>query len=187
MNEVLDLVPGADVTTIDLFSENLPEFGKDAAEAKFAPIFGQETTSEQDTAWQQVLKEIERFDSGKKILLSTPMWNYSIPYKLKHYLDLIMQPRVTFSYNRETMQHYGLLRNRPLQLILTRSSVLPGDFMDFQLPYLKFAFDCMGIRDVSVLSAWHTTQTTSEERQAYLSSIEPDVLAAARAFAMKSA
>lgn len=174
-----------DINTIDLFTEALPEFGRDESIAKFAPILGEATTPDQDQAWAKVLSEIERFDRADRILLSAPMWNYSIPYKLKHYLDLIMQPRVTFGYNPKTMEHVGLLRNRPTQFILTRSSVFPGDFRDFQLPYLKFAFDCIGIRDVSALTAWGTTQPTAEQREEYIANFEIEARKAARKFAAK--
>lgn len=185
LDELQTVAPDTDVHTINLFTEELAEFGADASIAKFAPILGETTTPNQDRAWAQVLSEIKRFDRADKILLSTPMWNYSVPYKLKHYLDIIMQPRVTFGYNPKTMEHFGMLRNRPAQFILTRSSVFPGDFRDFQLPYLKFAFDCMGIRDTSVLAAWRTTQATAEQREQYLADHETEARQAARAFAVR--
>lgn len=185
IHEVQTIAPNTSVETIDLFTEELADFGSNEAIAKFAPIFGEATSPAQDRAWAKVLSEIERFDRADKILLSTPMWNYSIPYKLKHYLDIIMQPRVTFGYNPNTMEHFGLLRNRPTQFILTRSSVAPGDFRDFQLPYLQFAFDCMGIRDVSVLAAWRTTQATTEQREQYILDYEVQARQAAPAFVAK--
>lgn len=182
LDEVRRLEPGFKIERIDLFDEALPEFGADSAIAKFAPLFGETRTPEQEAAWGAVLAQIARLDAADRILLSTPMWNYSIPYRLKHYFDLVLQPRVTFGYDREKMLHYGMLRNRPVQLILTRSSVLPGDFADFQLPYLKFAFELMGMRDLSVLAAWRTTRPTPEEREAYIASFEPQAREAAAAF-----
>jgi FMN-dependent NADH-azoreductase len=35
-------------------------FGRDAAIAKFAPLFGEPVTGRQQRIWQQVLDEIER-------------------------------------------------------------------------------------------------------------------------------
>ena len=29
-----------------------------------------------------------RFSLADRVLISTPMWNFSIPYKLKHWIDL---------------------------------------------------------------------------------------------------
>ena len=182
LDELRRLDPELEISRLDLFHDPLPEFGVDAAIAKFAPLFGETRTAAEEDAWAGVLAQIARLDAADRILLSTPMWNYSIPYRLKHYFDLVLQPRVTFGYNPEKMLHYGLLRNRPVQLILTRSSVLPGDFTDFQLPYLKFAFDMMGMRDLSVLAAWRTTRRTPEEQEAYVASFEPQAREAAAAF-----
>ncbi len=187
VEEARRLDPLLTVNRIDLFGEDLPTFGEDAAIAKFAPIFGETRTDAQEATWTRILDEIKRFDAADRILFSTPMWNFSIPYRLKHYFDLIMQPRVTFGYDREKMLHYGMLRNRPAQLILTRSSVLPGDFIDFQLPYLKFALEYIGIRDISVLAAWRTTRPTAEEREQYIASFEPQARAAAEAFMARPA
>ena len=88
--------------------------------------------------WDEVNDHIKHFDSFDKILVSSPMWNYSVPYPLKHYLDIIVQPGITFGYDPQKMIHIGLLENRTVQLMLTRSSTPPGDYGDFQLPYLRF-------------------------------------------------
>ncbi len=185
LREVQALEPKLTIQRLNVFDENLPEFREDAALAKFAPIFGDTRSQAQQAAWEQVLTEIRRFDAADRIVISTPMWNFSIPYRLKHYFDLIIQPRVTFSYDPKKMLHYGLLQNRPVQLILTRSSVLPGDYADFQLPYLKFVLEYIGIRDISVLPAWRTTRPTSDEREQYLASFEHQAREAARLFVQR--
>lgn len=182
VQELQELAPDMTVNQLNLFDCDLPEFGREAALAKFAPIFGETRTPEQDRLWADIRTRIEEFDQADRILLSTPMWNYSIPYRLKHYLDLIMQPRETFGYDPKAMLHYGLLQNRPVQFILTRSSVLPGDHADFQLPYLKFSFEAMGLRDISVLTAWRTTQYDEQAREAYVQSFEAQARVAAAAF-----
>jgi len=73
----------------------------------------------QTAAWtriEAVERDFARFD---KIVLSTPMWNFSLSYRLKHYIDRLVQPGLTFGLDTP-MQHVGLLADRPLQLILTR-------------------------------------------------------------------
>jgi FMN-dependent NADH-azoreductase len=79
-----------------VFETRLPAFGADAAQAKFAPIYGEEVNDAQRQVWDEVKSQIEYFDSFDKIILSCPMWNYSAPYPLKHYLDIIVQPGITF-------------------------------------------------------------------------------------------
>ena len=127
LDEVRRRRPEATVRELALFDAALPAFGGAAVAAKFAPLFGDVRTAEQEDAWRAVQAVIEDFDRADRIVISCPMWNFGVPYPLKHYVDLLMQPRVTFAYDREKMVHYGLLRNRPVQLVLTRSSTLPGD------------------------------------------------------------
>ncbi len=82
----------------------------------------------------------------------------------------------------QALRFHTTLKNRPAQLILTRSSIMPGDFGDFQLPYLKYILDFIGITDVRVITAWQTTKTGIEERQAYIDSFTSEATEAARRF-----
>jgi FMN-dependent NADH-azoreductase len=162
--------PEDEIRTLNVFDRDLPAFGQIEALAKFAPILGEQRSAEQEEAWDRVKEEIRYFDEADKILLSCPMWNYSIPWRLKQYIDCLVQPIETFGYDFEKMEHVGLLRNRPLQLILTRSSTMAGDYADFQLPYLKYIFGAIGIRDMRAIVASSTTQASKELTQTYLES-----------------
>jgi FMN-dependent NADH-azoreductase len=174
--------PEDEIDELDVFAADLPAYGADHAIAKFALLFREQLTEAQGAAWQEVIGQIDRFKSADKILLACPMWNYSIPWPLKQYLDCIMQPGVTFGYDPQKMIHLGLLANRPVQFILTRSSIMPGDYADFQLPYLRYAFSAMGLNDLRVVSAWQTTKPSAEARAAYVETFVPQVEAAAAAF-----
>ncbi|NKI15887.1 flavodoxin family protein [Spongiibacter sp. KMU-166] len=174
--------PDDEIRTLNVFEHDMPAFGKAEAFAKFAPIMGEARTAEQESAWEKVKQEISYFDGADKILLSCPMWNYSIPWPLKQYIDCLVQPLETFGYDFEKMDHVGLLRNRPVQMILTRSSTMPGDYNDFQLPYLKYIFGAIGIRDVRAIVPWATTKASREEVEAYLSGFETEARQAAENF-----
>lgn len=182
LDEYFTLHPGDTKVSLSLFDHALPEFGATEVEAKFAPIFGEPLQQSHRDAWQAIEDEIDRFKAADKVVLSTPMWNLGVPYKLKHYIDILVQPLLTFGYDRERMTHVGLVKNKPLQLILTRSSVMPGDFSDFQLPYLKYIFQFIGIHDIRVLTAWQTTRPTSEARESYVASFFEAAREAAHTF-----
>ena len=176
------LNPGHATLRVDVFDpETNPDFGAVHAIHKLAPLFQEPQTEEGKKAWIATERLIDDFDRADKILLSCPMWNYSVPWAVKRYLDNLMQPGRTFGFDAATRQHVGLLRNRPVQFILTRSST-PCDGQDFQLPYLRHIFGSMGISDIRVVSACATTQPSAEERQAYVESFFPEVKNAAAAF-----
>ncbi|MGH0037996.1 MAG: FMN-dependent NADH-azoreductase [Myxococcota bacterium] len=166
--------PDDTIETLNVFEADLPTFRADAAHAKFAPIFQEEVSEEQSAIWEAVKQQISHFDAHDKIVLSCPMWNYSVPWALKAYIDVLVQPILTFGYDFEKMVHLGLLRNRPVQLLLTRSSTPPGAPNDFQLPYLRHIFGSIGLNDIRQIVAWQTTQPSAEARGDYIASFRDE-------------
>ena len=149
--------PEHEITTFDVWTANLPPFDGELAIAKLAPLVGESRTPAQEVAWAEVLRVVAEFDRQDKIVISSPMWNFSLPYELKHYIDLLVQPGISFGVN-DAHEHVGLLEDRPVQLVLTRSSPLPeGSPEDFQLPYLKHVLAFIGLCDVRALVVEGTT------------------------------
>lgn len=149
-----------------VWDENMMRFGRDAAIAKFAGLFGEPVTPGQGAIWQQVLDEIERVRGFDRLVISSPMWNWHVPHALKAWIDIIVQPVASFTLNSRG-EHVGALGNgRPAQLILTRSSAYDGrhpELQDFQRPYLEYVFRMLGY-SVETLAIEPTTRWTPEER-----------------------
>lgn len=157
---------GQDYERFSVWGEDVLRFGRDAAIAKFAPLFGESVTDEQQAIWQQVLDEIERVRSFDRLVISSPMWNWHIPHALKAWIDIIVQPIASFTIDAEG-RHVGILGDgKPVQLILTRSSAYDGrhpELHDFQRPYLEYVFGMLGYR-VQTLVIEPTTRWTPDER-----------------------
>ena len=47
------------------------------------------------------------------------MWNFGIPYILKHYIDLIVQPGLTFSFS-PSEGYKGLVTGKPVTVVYAR-------------------------------------------------------------------
>lgn len=145
--------PGDDVETLDLFTAGLPEFAAPAAKAKYAVMSGQDPKDEAGKAWKNVIAYVDQLKSADKILVSSPMWNFGIPYKLKHYFDIIVQPGLTFGYSPEK-GYEGLLTGQSAAVILARGGAYgPGsgnEAYDMQQPYLEGILKFMGIANVQV-------------------------------------
>ncbi|MEB3048688.1 NAD(P)H-dependent oxidoreductase [Mycolicibacter sp. MYC123] len=165
----LDAAPAAAVGEVQRFSvwtDEMLVFGRDAALAKFAPLYGERRSPEQKQIWAQVLAEIDRVRSFDRLVVSSPMWNWHVPHALKAWIDVIVQPMASFTLN-ERGEHVGTLgEGKPVQLILTRSSAYDGnraDLQDFQRPYLEYVFTMLGY-SVQTLVFEPTTRWTPEER-----------------------
>ena len=82
-------------------------------------------------------------------------WNFSVPYKLKHYIDVIMQPGILFKFTATGVE--GLTKNKKMICITTRGSDYgansPMHVFDHQESYLRSIFGFAGITDVSFINA----------------------------------
>ena len=62
---------------------------------------------------------IERFKSADWYLFSLPMWNFGVPYVLKHLIDVIVQPGLTFSFS-PTEGYKGLVTGKKAVAVYAR-------------------------------------------------------------------
>jgi FMN-dependent NADH-azoreductase len=146
--------PGDTIETLDLAARPPIEFRGEAAGAKMQILGGQAPTADQAKAWARVTDTIRHLKKADKLLVSSPMWNFALPYRLKHYIDVVVQPGETFRYTPQGKVE-GLMRGRPCLLILARGGRYepgtPAAAMDFQLPYLKAVLGFIGIEKVGVI------------------------------------
>lgn len=143
--------PEDSIELLDLWSKDLLRFDGYILESKYALLHGLEPTPEQKRAWKAVEDLIVHFVSFDKYIFSLPMWNFSIPYPLKHYIDILVQPSYTFSYSPQE-GYKGLVLGKRACLICARGGRYPGgtEFQkyDFQLPYLRLILGFIGINDI---------------------------------------
>src|SRR5664279_4609709 len=97
-------------------------------------LSGKELSGKSKEAWKKIEAEITRFMAADVYLVSTPMWNFSIPYMLKHYIDVIVQPKYLFRYTASGVE--GLAKNKKMLVIASRggdySPGSPSHLADFQ-------------------------------------------------------
>lgn len=141
--------PGDEVSTINLFQRDLIAFDGLAVQAKYTILHGRDHTDDEAAAWGAVEALIEEFKAADKYLLAAPMWNFSIPYRLKQYIDILVQPGYTFSYSPE-QGYRGLVLGRPICICYSRGGDYSGDFASFDLQkkYLETIFGFMGFTDL---------------------------------------
>jgi FMN-dependent NADH-azoreductase len=153
--------PGDEIETLDLWTTPIPEFDGATINSKYAIMHGQAFTPEQDAAWKAVVKLAEHFKSADKYVISLPMWNFGIPYKLKHYIDVIVQPGLTFSFSPDT-GYKGLVTGKPITAIYARGGAYgPGsgaEGYDAQSTYLKQVLGFIGFTDIKEIFVEPTLQ-----------------------------
>ncbi len=143
------------VEEINLFDENLPVFNSANVETKHKMMTGQSLDQPHQDAWTSVEYMAERFLSADMYVITSPMWNLSIPYPLKHYIDVIIQPGYLFRY--DCGQVVPLAVGKKMVCITSRggdySENSPCHAYDFQEPYLRAIFGFVGIYDMHFINA----------------------------------
>lgn len=136
------------VTTLDLWNMHLPEFDGDTINAKYKVMHGKDATDAEAAAWSKVVDFCQQFLAADKYLFSLPMWNFGIPYKLKHYFDIIAQPGQTFSFSPDT-GYSGNVTGKPAVVIYARGGAYGSDnAMDLQKGYMDTLLSFMGFTDI---------------------------------------
>jgi len=158
--------PAHEIEHLPLFEFDLPKFSAQGADQKMANIYdvmrgggGIEAVGE----WAGVMQEIERLKSADKVLLSSAMWNYSVPYRLKHWIDLVVQVGVTVLVNKN-FEYMGQISGRPLQMIIASGSHYEDRFplesdgtkTDFMQAYLEHIFRFIGFTDMRTIRVMPT-------------------------------
>ena len=148
--------PDLSLEVIDLFTRDLPAVAGDNIETKYSLMVGRPIDKQHQESWRQIELEIERFMAADIIVLSTPMWNFSIPYALKYYIDALVQPGYLFKYD-EMGQPVPLVHGKKMVCITSRggdySEQSPLHAYDFQEPYLRTIFSFVGITDLHFVNA----------------------------------
>lgn len=162
------------IDELDLSKEQLPSMTLKRADGKYALLEGKNLYGTLKEAWLEILQHIDRFLSSDLFLISTPMWNFSIPYMLKHYIDLIVQPRYTFRYT-ESGGTEGLAKNKKMIVITSRGGQYnspSSKSFDYQEPYLRAIFGFVGIADITFIIAEPMDMGKEKEQQKVKEAIE---------------
>jgi FMN-dependent NADH-azoreductase len=157
------------VDTLNVWHESLPEFNYEAIGAKYKAVRHEAMTEAESNVWERIQSLIQRFQNTDRIVLGTPMWNFDLPYKLKHLIDLVAQRNYLFAYDGK--QYGPLLNVEKAIVVCTRGSrflegtPIPPSRFDHQATYLNFWLQIVGVRDIRsvvVDNAWNRDRHESE-------------------------
>ncbi|MBV9533353.1 MAG: NAD(P)H-dependent oxidoreductase [Bradyrhizobium sp.] len=161
--------PDFDIDVMDLWHDHLPEFTGFLLQAKYARMKGQAFSDEERSGFAVAERIAIRFALADRVLISTPMWNFGIPYKLKQWFDVIVQPGLTFRFDA-SRGFLPLVKDRPTIVILSSGgSYITGmnrGFNDMATPYLREALRFIGVTDVRFVPIGPTTGATESIRLA---------------------
>ena len=152
--DLLAALPGTAVESFNVFDADLPPLSGAAIDARYALIEGRAVPAADAAAWERIGGIVRHLLSFDIWLFSVPMWNFGIPYRLKHYIDLVTQPGLAFSVEASGGV-IGHAAGRTAVIVAAGAldtspgSVLAG--LDHQVAYLDSWLRFIGVGDIHVV------------------------------------
>lgn len=146
--------PKVEILERDLFAMDLPTLDGPTLAGKYNIMHGRPFSEADRKAWSAVETVIADFKSADKYVFAIPMWNFSLPYRLKHFMDIVAQPTYTFE---ATDQGYkGLVKAKAFIAYARGGDYPDGSPYNFQQDYMTFYLGFIGITDVQSVAVQPT-------------------------------
>jgi len=144
--EILKEKVKVEVTTLDL-ADGIPDFTATRVQAKFATWMGGKDACPEaiKAEWQVSTDFMEQLKAADVYVFAVPMWNLTIPYAMKQWLDHVVQPHQTF----DPATNKGLLEGKRAFVVACSGNGLLGSPMDHHTPYMQQILGLMGVTDVA--------------------------------------
>ncbi|MES2939689.1 MAG: NAD(P)H-dependent oxidoreductase [Pseudomonadota bacterium] len=146
--------PAHSVDALNVWDTELPPFDARMIAAKFAVLRKHEATPEQQALWESACAMSRRFNRARRYLFALPMWNFGLPYRLKHFIDVVTLPGENWQWSRET-GYVPLLADKKAMLVYCSAgdypAAGPADPSDHQKPQMRRWLQFIGVDEVQEL------------------------------------
>src|SRR5262249_27405205 len=137
--------PGTTVVERDLNATSIPHLSQDTLAALGTPAETRTPAQQSAVAFADAL--IQEVQPPDAIVLTAPMYNFTLPSTLKAWIDYIARAGRTFRYTASGPE--GLLKGKKVFVVTGRGGLYSGEsparVLDFQEPYLRGVLGFLGL------------------------------------------
>ena len=121
-------IEGLNVSTFDVFEENLAYFGQDLFNAFGKMQNGEELTAIEQASVESMNKAREALTAADIVVFAFPLWNQTIPAALQSFIDYTYGAGYSFKYN-EQGQLVSLMTDKKYIVLNARGGVYSSPAM----------------------------------------------------------
>ena len=135
-------VEGVNVTTYDVFAEDMPYFGQDLFNAFGKMSSGEELTDLEQRIVAAKQKAKDALSAADIVVFAFPLWNLTIPAKLQTFVDYVYEAGYAFKYD-ENGQAVQLMTDKKAIILSARGGVYSTPEaapMEMAVNYMKNVF-----------------------------------------------
>jgi len=113
---------GVNVTTYDVFAEDMPYFGQDLFNAFGKVESGEEMTDIEKRILAAKQKAMDALTAADVVVFAFPLWNLTIPAALQTFVDYVYQAGYAFKYD-ENGQLVQLMTDKKAIILSARGGI----------------------------------------------------------------
>ncbi|MFF2446428.1 FMN-dependent NADH-azoreductase [Neobacillus sp. NPDC058068] len=118
----MENLEGVNVTTYDVFAEDMPYFGQDLFNAFGKMQSGEELTDVEQRILAAKQKAMDALTAADVVVFAFPLWNLTIPAKLQTFIDYVYAAGFTFKYD-ENGQLVSLMTDKKAVILSARGGI----------------------------------------------------------------
>jgi FMN-dependent NADH-azoreductase len=163
----MENLEGVNVTTYDVFAEDMPYFGQDLFNAFGKLQSGEEMTDVEQRILAAKQKAMDALTAADVVVFAFPLWNLTIPAKLQTFIDYVYAAGFAFKYS-ETGQLISLMTDKKAVILSARGGIYSTPEaapMEMAATYVKNVFGGvfgMEIVDEVVIEGHNAMQDQAE-------------------------
>lgn len=127
------------VTTFDVFAEDMPYFGQELFDAFGKVESGEEMTDVEQRILAAKQKAMDALTAADLVVFAFPLWNLTIPAKLQTFIDYTYQAGYSFKYD-ENGQLVSLMTDKKAVILNARGGMYSAPEMapmEMSVNYIK--------------------------------------------------
>lgn len=153
--KLIELRPDVELVNVDLYDEKPPYYSYELYKRVWYPVFQEdyEPSKAEEMAMNYATKQAESFNAADVLVLTMPMWNFTVPGIMKAWMDQILCPGLTFTVSSE--EGIKPLHNiKSIVLLVASGGVYKeDDDRDALTRQVRNAFGFIGIDDIEIVWA----------------------------------
>ena len=153
--KLIELKPEVELVNVDLYDEKPPFYSYELYKRAWYPVFDEsyEPSKVEEMALNYASKQAAAFNEADVLVLTMPMWNFSVPAIMKAWMDQILCPGLTFSISKDEGIK-PLHKVKSIVLLVASGGVYKeDDERDALTRQVRNAFGFLGIEDLEVVWA----------------------------------
>ncbi len=153
--KLIELRSDVELVNTDLYDEKPPFYSYELYKRSWYPVMDEsyEPSKAEEMAMNYAAKQAEAFNEADVLVLTMPMWNFTVPAIMKAWMDQVLCPGLTFSISVEEGVK-PLHKIKSVVLLVASGGVYKeGDERDALSTQVRSAFGFVGIDDIEIVWA----------------------------------